>query len=94
MEPTTPNAISNLLVVIRNTAITFFVIGMLLVGWSERSTIGAILIGIMQRVQSAEISGVKLSFGQQAYRLNEDLKNSLLKKTGPVERDRRSHEVS
>ena len=68
-----PEALSNLVVAIRNAAITFFVLGLLLVGWNERQNIGATLVGIMNRVQTAEISGVKLSFGQQAYRLNADL---------------------
>lgn len=68
-----PEALSNLAVAIRNTAITIFVLGLIVVGWSERQNIGAMLVGVMNRMQTAEISGVKLSFGQQAYRLNADL---------------------
>jgi hypothetical protein len=71
-----PEALSNLAVAIRNAAITFFVIGLAIVGWSERQNIGAMLVGVMNRMQTAEISGVKLSFGQQAYRLNADLHKS------------------
>jgi hypothetical protein len=71
-----PEALSNLMVAIRNAAITFFILGLLLLGWSERQNIGAALVGVMNRVQTAEISGVKLSFGQQAYRLNADLHKS------------------
>lgn len=68
-----PEALSNLAVAIRNTAITLFILGLIMVGWSERQNIGAMLVGVMNRMQTAEISGVKLSFGQQAYRLNADL---------------------
>jgi hypothetical protein len=71
-----PRSISELLVAIRNAAITLFVLGLLLIGWTERQNIGAALVGILHRVQTAEISGVKLSFGQQAYRLNADLHKS------------------
>lgn len=71
-----PEALSNLAVAIRNAAITFFVIGLAIVGWTERQNIGAMLVGVMNRMQTAEISGVKLSFGQQAYRLNADLHKS------------------
>ena len=68
-----PEALSNLAVAIRNAAITIFVLGLITVGWSERQNIGAMLVGVVNRMQTAEISGVKLSFGQQAYRLNADL---------------------
>ena len=71
-----PEALSNLVIAIRNAAITLFVLGLLVVGWSERQSIGATLVGVMNRMQTAEISGVKLSFGQQAYRLNADLHKS------------------
>jgi len=71
-----PEALSNLVVAIRNAAITLFVLGLLVVGWSERQNIGATLVGVMNRMQTAEISGVKLSFGQQTYRLNADLHKS------------------
>lgn len=68
-----PKWISELTVAARNVAITFLAVAAIVIGWTERESIGAAAINLTERMQTAEISGVKVSFGHKAFALNKDL---------------------
>lgn len=70
-----PKWISELAAAARNVALTFLAIAAIVIAWVEREAIGESFANLTSRMQTAEFSGVKVSFGQRAFAQNDDLKH-------------------
>lgn len=69
-------SIADLATAARNVALTALIVGVTIFLFVKSDVIVEIIENMSSRMQSAEVSGMKLSFGsERGYHLNEDIKN-------------------